>query len=189
MKKITIALCVASLILIANTVALGFMMSKGESVFGNATWTSLGDIFGIENHDKRPGSGALADFNADGNLDFAYFKNYFDPSSVEVVVLFGNGAGQFPSHTTQILNLEETMPEDSYWVVKYGLKVGDTNSDGYTDLVVPIYGTQEFAGDYGILVLLNQGNGSFVCATDINGDSNTDITDLLEVVSGWGPCE
>ncbi len=74
MKKTTITICLASLLLLGNTLALGFMMSKGESVFGNATWTSLSDIFGTGEGSRRPGTSCLADFDADGDMDFAYFK-------------------------------------------------------------------------------------------------------------------
>jgi len=189
MKKTTITICLASLLLLGNTLALGFMMSKGESVFGNATWTSLSDVFGPKADEMRPGVSCAADFDADGDMDFAYFRNNDDASSFEIVVFWGDGTGHFPSYTIQALDIQDIMPPNSNMIYIYDVAVGDSNGDGWPDIVIPVYGTQQWSGDYGILVLLNQGNGSFACATDINDDGTTDVVDLLEVVSEWGPCE
>ena len=27
------------------------------------------------------------------------------------------------------------------------------------------------------------------CATDVNNDGNTDTSDMLALIAGWGPCE
>jgi len=189
MKKTTITICLASLLLLGNTLALGFMMSKGESVFGNATWTSLRDVFGPDANEWRPGVSCAADFDADGDMDFAFFKNEENAASFEIAVFWGDGTGLFPSYTIQELDIQGIMPPNSNMIYRYDVAVGDSNGDGWPDIVIPVYGTQQFAGDYGILVLLNQGNGSFACATDINNDGSTNVNDLLEVVGNWGPCE
>ncbi len=58
----------------------------------------------------------------------------------------------------------------------------DMNSDGFPDIIV----VHDAASP---VIYINQLGPATACASDLNDDGTTDVTDLLFVVSEWGPCE
>jgi hypothetical protein len=84
-----------------------------------------------------------ADFNNDGKLDLAYCNE----SSIGIML--GNGDGTFQPTVFYKVGYEGA----------FTFAVGDFNSDGYTDLVVSHYPTNNY--DHQFSVLLGNGNGTF----------------------------
>jgi len=95
---------------------------------------------------------ALADFNADGNLDVAVTNS----GSSTVSILLGNGAGTFPS---AIGTSAGSAPQ--------GIMVGDFNGDGKLDVVTANNG----AGT--VSILLGNGDGTFLTKVDYTMGSGT----------------
>ncbi len=103
-----------------------------------------------------------ADFNRDGIMDLAVLDDQ------GVSILLGNGKGGFLPPVTYDAGLDPT-----------GLTIADANGDGKPDLIV--------GNPYGdILVLLNQGNGTFapyrnadqaveLAVTDLTGNGSKDV--------------
>ncbi len=118
------------------------------------------DIFGPE---TLPGIGensAIADFDGDGNLDIVSFL-YFDTRgslSYDWSLLRGNGDNTFAE--AELLGLVGIAD------VTTDIAGADINGDGFEDLLSLGYSTGE------ILPLVNQGNGSFEPAADVQSPSN-----------------
>jgi uncharacterized protein (UPF0548 family) len=97
---------------------------------------------------------AVGDFNGDGKPDLAvanygsHARNYTDAS---VSVLLGNGDGTF-----------QRAVNYSGGSLPLSVAVGDFNGDGKPDLAVGNYGWLK--SDYGISVLLGNGDGTFQAA-------------------------
>ena len=132
----------------------------------------------------NPGSNSLyvADFNGDGKLDLAALAPYCGSSNSYscVSIFLGNGDGTFQPSVLY----STTDPNHPSNINVYGMAVGDLTGDGKPDIAV----TQS----NGMVVLLNNGNGTFGTATyydnglnnqseigiaigDVNGDKKNDI--------------
>ena len=117
---------------------------------------------------------AVADFNQDGNMDFALSSN---------LIALGNGNGTFQTPT----QLVAVPPEGGF----LSIAAGDVNNDGWPDLVL----TSGEEAEATITVLLNNQHGGFtettmatckepftapcnptsVILADVNGDGNLDL--------------
>ena len=156
-------------LLVANGHAdtISVMLNQGDGKFGERLDIVVG---------REPEVLALGDFNNDGRLDVAVSR--FAPSDTGIVVLLGDGAGDFrqassfaiPNHTK-------------------GVAVGDFNRDGYLDLAVGMRDR--------VAIFLGKGDGTFrkgaeiprpLSASDIHaGDLNHDgILDLVWANFGAG---
>ena len=121
---------------------------------GNGTF-AYGNTYTAPNAYWNPGSNSLyvADFNGDGKLDLAALAPYCASNLPCVAVYLGKGDGTF-----QAAVLYSTIdPNHTNQSNAYGMAVGDLNGDSKPDIAV----TQ----GNGIVVLLNNGNGTFGTAT------------------------
>ena len=147
---------------------------NGTLTYGN-TYTAPGAYW-------NPGSNSLyvADFNGDGKLDLAALAPYCASNLPCVAVYLGKGDGTFQ---TPVLysTIDPNHPNNTN---AYGMAVGDLTGDGKPDIAI----TQS----NGMVVLLNNGNGTFGTATyydnalnhqseigiaigDLNADKKNDI--------------
>ena len=165
--------------------AAGVVLSasdRGSAVFSEAVWTPFQELPGV----SRPVHSVVADFNADGNNDYAYVDTNNDGHELQVFVFWGDGAGGFPSFSVQVIPVDTGDPKAFSLYTHADSDVGDMNGDGAPDIVLSVYGTQYHAGDYGVIVLLGDGAGSFNCAGDVNGDGQTNMPDIIDVLQDWG---
>ena len=113
-----------------------------------------------------PLSVTVADFDADGNQDFAEGS----PGNAVVVVYYGKGNGRFRPSVS--------FPANSY---PYELAAADLNADGYPDLVVNNFNTisillNDKAGGFGAPVIFTaDGSPRGIGIGDFNGDGNLDL--------------
>ena len=176
------------LVVTNNSVASNVRILLGN---GTGGFTSNGN-FAVG---RTPVSVAVADFNADGKADVVT-ANGSSSSGGEASIILGNGAGGFGSPT----HIRWTSP--GFTTSATSVAVGDFNSDGKADVAV----TDSSAFGGGIFTALNDGTGQFtslqtintpntpsnIIATDINGDSKTDlvflnsISNILSVLIGNG---
>lgn len=142
---------------------------------GSATSFCLSEAFNVApsfSMGNNPFAIKTADFNADGNPDFATANH----TSQDIAVRFGNGNGTFG-------------PVATYPVGRsLSLATADFNSDGFPDFVV---GVENPGGPYLIRMLSGNGAGTFgaavtvgdvgsfaptdMVAADLNGDGNMDL--------------
>jgi hypothetical protein len=160
-------------IAVANygTSNIGIFLGYGNGTFVSQVTYSTGS-------DSHPYSIAVGDFNNDSRLDIVVVNYWSD--SVGVFLGYDNGTffNQNVYSTTK-----GSQPTDAF--------VGDLNNDGRLDIVVTLF------GDFGIIVFLGHGNGTFsrqliystgsqshpsACALgDVNNDNRLDVavTDYL----------
>ena len=149
-------------------VALG----NGNGTFQTPTFTPYGtQLYAV----------TIADMNGDGKLDLLLDDAPFNGGTFAVDLLPGNGAGTFGAGAAVLSN---------YLVSQ--VSVSDYNQDGKPDLVLFSEGEQTDVDAYataGILLLPNNGDGTFGAATevatgnfflngavvDVNGDGIPDI--------------
>ncbi len=165
-------------------IATGAVISsnnQGGDPFSLAIWTGFQDMTNV----PRPGTSVTADFNSDGFDDFAFVPNNEHPSALRVFVFWGNESGEFVSPTEQSISVSTTDSEADA-IYHYDLNAGDINGDGAADIIIPTYGTQHYSGHYGAIVLLGNGTGSFTCVGDIDGDGETRVYDLMDLLEDWG---
>ena len=148
---------------------------------GNGTFT-YANTYSAPNAYWNPGSNSLysADFNGDGKLDLAALAPYCPSNLPCVAVYLGNGDATFQA-AVLYSTIDPNHPGNTN---AYGMAVGDLNGDGKPDIAV----TQS----NGVIVLLNNGNGTFGTATyydnalghaseigiaigDVNKDKKNDI--------------
>lgn len=139
--------------------------SSVSVLFGKGDGTFSAPLLLAANH--SPGQLALADFNADGNLDWVAA----DMTQTSLTLGLGNGNGTFQ---TGVNYAAGATPQ---------VAVGDLNNDGKLDLVT----VDSDTGDIG--VLLGKGDGTFqpaiktavsgafggIAVADLNGDGNLDV--------------
>ena len=136
----------------------------------------------------------LSDFNNDGNPDFVSFT---PPNSwvgnAGLWMYAGLGNGQFDDGSFMPI---ENWPLDDDSGVDYepsgetGAWAADVNQDGWNDLILAfeLYGLSNPNPEF-LVTFLNTGGGGFVCAGDINGNGETEIDDLLQLISDFGCTE
>jgi hypothetical protein len=156
---------------------VGVILGNGDGTFGAPTTYSTG---GSVAH-----SVAIADVNGDGFPDLIVANQYASDSALDgsVGVLLGNGDGTF-----QPVVSYDSGGSNARWIA-----VADVNGDGYPDIIVTNGCASECQSTGGLVsVLLNNGEGSFLPATnysagsglgspesvavgDFNGDGHPDI--------------
>ena len=105
---------------------------------------------------------AMADFNADGNVDLVYSQSNSEFSAVEVRL--GDGQGGFVE-----FGFYELSGANSYETYPIGLAVTDLNADGMPDVVT----ANKY--DHTVSVLLNNGDGSLSYDWNYEGISSTNF--------------
>jgi hypothetical protein len=153
----------------AGSVSMGtvsVLLGNGHGTFGAARSYAAG---------INPVSVAVGDFNGDGYLDIAV-ANAVNSLPSTVSVLLGNGDGTFQAAQGYAAG---TDPRS--------VVVGDFNGDGILDLAVADAGTFPNYTDRGVMVLLNNGDGTFqagqtyaalgpaLAVADLNGDGKLDL--------------
>ncbi len=118
----------------------------------------------------QPHGLAVADINADGNLDALVANTY----SSTICVQLGNGAGRF----TPQVNLPSTGPNTQ----PYCVAVADVNSDGRPDVLTANSGTSTLS------VLLGNGAGGFALqpSSPSTGSGSQPLALVLADVNGDG---
>lgn len=174
---------IATLLLISiiNGLALGYYLITDPAPFNDPIWNSFQGIGGGDNVI------VVDDFNGNGKADIATCTAFVVGSgNNELFIAWSDGEGGF-SKISSLLFQAPTVKYGSVLQYQFDIDSGDINGDGLSDIVVfcsPING-----GERGALTFINQGDGVFICPTDLNGDGSTDVVDLLDVVGNWGPCE
>jgi len=117
---------------------------------GNGTFTYR-NIYTAPNAYGNPGSNSLyvADFNGKGKLDLAALAPYCASNLPCVAVYLGNGDGTFQAPVLYS-TIDPNHPNN---INAYGMAVGELGTSGKPDIAV----TQS----NGVVVLLNNGNGTF----------------------------
>ncbi len=119
------------------------------------------------------------EFDADGDddvdlFDFASFKSCF-------------GGGPYtPDDACAIHDIDQNglvdITDAASFLIAWGGPRRDCNSNGVTDLIDILNGAPD-ANNNGI-----PDSCEPTCASDVNGDGNVNVTDLLAVIGTWGGC-
>ena len=115
------------------------LLGKGDGTFEPPIFISFRNILKVAN------------FNGDGNLDLMYYTGWREPF---IRILLGNGDGTFSQSV-----ITEARSVSS-------IEIGDFNSDGLDDFVVPHLNTSVF---------INQGDGTFVRVWELPAFGATDV--------------
>ncbi len=129
-----------------DIVALGYLVSQVQVLLGNGDGTFKAPV----NYPTFvPNQVVVADFNGDGNLDFAVANAGYssDPGNT-VSVFFGKGDGTFGAPKSYTVGY-----------IPFGITAADLNGDGKIDLATANW------KDGTASVLLNKGDGTFLPAT------------------------
>ncbi len=125
----------------------------------------------------------FADLDRDGLPELIHgYEDLADPTVIIVTVAHGTDAGTWSDQQT-----EWTMPmgrTNSY--LRYeSIHVVDANNDDWPDLVLKC--SDPYDGDnFTYFTLLNDQGNSFRCAGDIDGDGETRVYDLMDLLEDWG---
>jgi len=182
---------------INNTVKI--LLGKGNGGFQTPA--------SVPNVPQGPGGLAVGDFNNDGKLDLAVTASSLDGGRGGAAVLLGNGDGTFTfsaDYSWDPGSVGLGAPGTSPGV----LAAADLNGDGIPDLLIPLANTHGWtpcncgqeAGNLGMVVLLGNGDGTFVedsagpflagwdstqvVAGDFNNDGATDAAVLERFGNG-----
>jgi hypothetical protein len=150
MKRIwTLAFAV---ILTSLTSATGAQLPAGALANSPTQSSAVSYVQGptLQSGGTHPNGVVVADFDGDGQMDFAVSN--FEQNSI--AVFLNRRSGTFPSKTAPIITTVQL--DSSSGLNVGGLAVGDFNEDGKADLVV---GT--IAGSQVSIVLLGNGDGTF----------------------------
>ncbi|WP_157530956.1 FG-GAP-like repeat-containing protein, partial [Hymenobacter norwichensis] len=132
---------------------------------GQAGFTAVPDVLVASNN--YPQKIALADVNADGNLDLltTEYGSANPVRSGQVSIRFGNGQGGFSGTTNVALNLGTRH-----------IAVADVNGDGNLDLLT---GTVMFGSISTVSVRMGDGQGNFSGITDIPMPAGSSLYSLV----------
>ena len=166
MSKKTITICALSLLLLGNTLAVAFTMTnRGNEIFDYGNWEVMPRDDTISLNIM-----GVADFNQDGFDDLVAHNSQYGLSQIYL-----NESGK--GYTLSI-----SCSSGINCFSALDVTIADVNGDGFPDLINGP--TAE-----GFPVLINQLGSGLACNTDLNDDGTVNITDLLFVMSTWGPCE
>jgi hypothetical protein len=154
------------------------LLSNGDGTFTAAKGSPI-------SVGKEPSAIVTADFNADGNQDFAV-TNFTDST---VSLFNGDGKGGFTQATTSPITLATTSQNP------VGMVLGDFNADGITDLavltsnnaptlpgnvVIFLGGAKETFTPAGTATTVGKGPVA-IAAGDLNADGRTDLAVVNQV--------
>jgi hypothetical protein len=133
---------------------LDVFLGHGDGTFSRASTVSLSP--------NAPVGLAAADFDGDGNLDLVVTFDLADPQ-----ILFGNGDGTFRSPVTI------PLPSPFHGVQGNGFRIvaADFNGDGHPDIALT-------GSVLGILIFLNNGDGTFSFSTQGSINTPSGVGDL-----------
>jgi len=163
-----------------NNIVVLFGFGDGSFLLGTAYST------GIE---SQPFALAIGDFNNDTRLDIAVANNFAN----NIGVFLGSGSQPYASAITYSIG-DGSQP--------YSVAISDLNNDGYSDIIIANYGTDNVG------ILLGYGNKTFktmkksstglgsapssVAVANLNNDTHLDIivsnsqTDNIAILFGYG---
>jgi hypothetical protein len=163
-----------------NNIVILFGLGDGTFLLGTAYSTGIG---------SEPDALAIGDLNKDGRLDIVV-ANYY---AYNIGVFFGYGNQLFAGATTYTSG-DGSQP--------HSVAIGDLNNDGWSDIVVANYGTDNVGvllghrnGLFDPIITYLTGNGSApysVAVIDFNNDTHVDIvvtnseTDSITILFGYG---
>jgi streptogramin lyase len=163
-----------------NTIVVLFGFGDGSFLLGTPYSTGIG---------SQPYALATGDFNHDSRLDVAVANSFTN----NIGVFLGNGSQPFAGVTTYTTG-DGSQP--------HSVAVGDLNNDGWSDVVVANYGTNNLGillgyshGVFGTMITYSTGIGSApysVAIADFNNDTHLDIvvtnseTDNIAILLGYG---
>jgi hypothetical protein len=131
---------------ISSSGAIAILVNDGYGNFTQSDFIQLNDLTLSISSDEP-----FADFNQDGDADFAYVTPNIGHGTSYITIGYGDGTGQFPNIT------QLTVPGTSY-----SLAIADVNRDYYLDLI---------AGDATnstLEVFVGDGNGNFTDSVSVD---------------------
>jgi len=169
-------------------IALGAAVATGSGATamllgggGGESWFGEPKAYIAEHSVGAGGLIAFDDFNNDGYADYADFdwEMIADVVHISVNQYMGYGDGNWVLEGTYGLGGVEVI---GGFYGYSGHRMADVNGDGYLDVILIAEQSANKA------VIFRNGNG-FVCAGDINGNGETEIDDLLQLISDFGCTE
>lgn len=137
-----------------DVAATGWDTGSVQIFHGNGDGTfTVGSSYSTGGEGFCTGGLATSDFNHDQHIDIAVVNEGCDDEGNNVAVLLNDGTGGFLSAVTYpVSNL--------IWQIA----AGDVNGDGYSDLLLPLWNTNQVA----VLLANNDNSGTFQAETDVN---------------------
>jgi hypothetical protein len=119
---------------------------------GDGTFT-VGASYSTGGEGSCTGGLATSDFNHDQHVDIAVVNEGCDEEGNNVAVLLNDGTGGFLSAVNYAVSN-----------LTWQIAAGDINADGYADLLLPLWNTNQVA----ILLANSDNSGTFQAETDVN---------------------